>query len=277
MTAEHPARPEEPEALRSGGHYVQSLARGLAVIAAFDAENPSMTLSDVARRTGLTRATARRFLLTLEELGYVRSDGRRFELTAKVLQLGYSYLSALSLPELAAPHLRALSATVQESCSIAVLEGPDIVYVARVQMRHIMNVAISVGTRFPAHATSMGRVLLAGLPDDEVLALCGEQLRTPLSARTVSTPDQLISRLREVREQGYAVVDQELEPGLRSVAVPLEDAAGRTVAAVNVSMRVGASPAAEDPGRLILPHLRACASAIHEDLVRAPSGSGPAR
>lgn len=250
-----------------GGHYVQSLARGLAVIGVFDAENPSMTLSDVARRTGLTRATARRFLLTLEELGYVRSDGRQFELTAKVLQLGYSYLSALSLPELVTPHLRTLSDRVHESCSVAVLDGPDIVYVARVQVRHIMNVAISVGTRFPAHATSMGRVLLAAMPDDDAVALCSEQLKSPISSRTISTPQQLITRLDEVRARGYAVVDQELEAGLRSVAVPLKDSNGTTVAAVNVSMRVGASPSADDPVGQILPHLQACAQAVHADLV----------
>lgn len=266
-----PTDPEAAEPSREGGHYVQSLARGLAVIAAFDAENPSMTLSDVARRTGLTRATARRFLLTLEELGYVRSDGRLFELTAKVLQLGYSYLSALSLPELVTPHLRTLSERVHESCSVAVLDGAEIVYVARVQMRHIMNVAISVGTRFPAHATSMGRVLLAELNDDDAVALCAEQLNHPLSPRTVTTPQELKDRLREARVRGYAVVDQELEPGLRSVAVPLKNSTGKTVAAVNVSMRVGASPAAEDPVGQVLPHLRVCAAAVHQDLLATAS------
>lgn len=262
-----PPHADSDSARDGGGHFVQSLARGLAVIAAFDADHPSMTLSDVARRTELTRATARRFLLTLEELGYVRSDGRQFELTAKVLELGYSYLSALSLPELVSPHLRQLSATVQESCSVAVLDGADIVYVARVQMRHIMNVAISVGTRFPAHATSMGRVLLAQKSHDDVAALCAESLRHPMAARTVTTLAQLQEKLHEVRVRGYAVVDQELEPGLRSVAVGITDAAGQTVAAVNVSMRVGASPAANDPVGQILPHLQACAQAVHQDLV----------
>lgn len=256
----------EPTAREGGGHFVQSLARGLAVIAAFDDRHPAMTLSDVARRTGLTRATARRFLLTLEELGYVRSDGRQFELTAKVLELGYSYLSALSLPELVTPHLRKLSEQVQESCSVAVLDGPDIVYVARVQMRHIMNVAISVGTRFPAHTTSMGRVLLADLTNDDAVARCAEQMEAPRLVRTVSTPQDLVKRLDDVRRRGYAVVDQELEAGLRSVAVPLKDSVGRTVAAANVSMRVGASPAAEDPIGQILPHLQECAAAVHRDL-----------
>ncbi|NKE09524.1 MULTISPECIES: IclR family transcriptional regulator domain-containing protein [Kocuria] len=264
-----PDASQGPEATtrEGGGYFVQSLARGLAVIAAFDDRHPAMTLSDVARRTGLTRATARRFLLTLEELGYVRSDGRQFELTAKVLELGYSYLSALSLPELVTPHLRKLSDQVQESCSVAVLDGPDIVYVARVQMRHIMNVAISVGTRFPAHATSMGRVLLADLSNDDAVARCGQHLGEHQLARTVSTPHELIRRLDEVRRRGYAVVDQELEAGLRSVAVPLKDSAGKTVAAANVSMRVGASPAADDPVGQILPALQQCAAAVHQDLV----------
>src|SRR6476469_6668223 len=153
-----------------GAHFVQSLERGLAVIRAFDTEHPELTLSDVARETGLTRAAARRFLLTLADLGYVRSDGRLFALTARVLELGYAYLSALSLPEIAEPHLEALVADVRESSSLSVLDGDDIVYVARVPTSRIMRVAINVGTRFPAYATSMGRVQLAGLSDDDLTA-----------------------------------------------------------------------------------------------------------
>ena len=144
--------------------YVQSLARGLAVIRAFDTDHPKMTLTEVAARTDLTRATARRFLYTLVELGYVRTDGKIFALTAKVLQLGYAYLSGLSLPQLAQPHLEELSLQLGESTSAAVLEGTDIAYIARVSTRRIMTVGITVGTRFPAYATSMGRVLLAALP-----------------------------------------------------------------------------------------------------------------
>ena len=158
------------EPAKSGGapaasdQYVQSLARGLAVIRAFDTEHPKMTLTEVAARTELTRATARRFLHTLVELGYVRTDGKIFALTAKVLQLGYAYLSGLSLPQLAQPHLEELSLELGESTSAAVLEGTDIAYIARVSTRRIMTVGITVGTRFPAYATSMGRVLLAALP-----------------------------------------------------------------------------------------------------------------
>ena len=146
-----------------GAHFVQSLERGLAVIRAFGADTPSLTLSEVARATGLTRAGARRFLLTLADLGYVRTDGRRFELTARVLELGYAYLSSISLPEVAEPHLERLVAEVHESSSVSVLDGDDIVYVARVPTARIMRVSINVGTRFPAYATSMGRVMLAGM------------------------------------------------------------------------------------------------------------------
>ena len=159
---------------RTGGapaasdQYVQSLARGLAVIRAFDTDHPMMTLTEVAARTDLTRATARRFLHTLVELGYVRTDGKIFALTAKVLQLGYAYLSGLSLPQLAQPHLEELSLKLGESTSAAVLDGTDIAYIARVATRRIMTVGITVGTRFPAYATSMGRVLLAALPPAEL-------------------------------------------------------------------------------------------------------------
>src|SRR4051794_14313947 len=151
-----------------GADFVQSLERGLAVIRAFDHEHPELTLSEVAARTGVTRAVARRFLLTLAALGYVRSDGRFFSLTARGLELGYAYLSSLSLPEVAESHLEALVAEVNESSSVSVLDGDDVVYVARVPVSRIMTVSISVGTRFPAYVTSMGRVLLAGLPEDEL-------------------------------------------------------------------------------------------------------------
>jgi IclR family pca regulon transcriptional regulator len=147
------------------GQFVQSLERGLAVIRSFDAANPEMTLSDVAARSALSRATARRFLLTLVELGYVRTDGKRFALTARVLELGYAYLSSLTLPEIAQPHLETLSATVHESSSASVLDGTDVVYVARVPVKRIMTVSITLGTRLPAFATAMGRAILGHLDD----------------------------------------------------------------------------------------------------------------
>ncbi|MFI7481683.1 IclR family transcriptional regulator C-terminal domain-containing protein [Kocuria sp. M1R5S2] len=261
MTEQDPAgEPGERSA-----QFVQSLARGLSVITAFDARHPRMTLSDAARRTGLTRATARRFLLTLEELGYVRTDGRLFELTPKVLQLGYSYLSSLSLPALAGPHLEALSAQVEESTSASVLDGHDIVYVARVSTHRIMTVSIAVGTRFPAHATSMGRVLLAGLGPEELAEYFRTARLERLTERTTVDRRALEADLHRVRAQGWSVVDQELEPGLCSVAAPVTDGAGRVVAAVNVSMRSGV-PGAADPVRRIVPPLLECARRISADL-----------
>ncbi|KAF2414859.1 IclR family transcriptional regulator [Microbacterium sp. B35-04] len=223
---------------------VQSLVRGLAVIRAFDAEHPELTLSEVARGAGITRAAAGRFLRTLEELGYVRAStvpangsgvGRTFALTPRVLELGFSYLSALSIPEIVQPHLERLSREVDESVSAAVLDGEEIVYIARVPTRRIMSVRITIGTRFPAFATSMGRVLLAGMPAAERDALLAASALPAFTDRTLTSPGALRDELARVAEQGWALVDGELEPGLRSVAVPLHDRRGDVVAAVNVS------------------------------------------
>ncbi|AMB60079.1 IclR family transcriptional regulator domain-containing protein [Microterricola viridarii] len=218
--------------------YVQSLARGLAVIGAFDAENPELTLSDVAARTELTRATARRFLLTLAELGYVRADGRVFSLTPKVLELGYSYLSALGLPELLQPFLAELSHELGESTSAAILDGADIVYVARVQAKRIMRVGITIGTRFPAARTSMGRVLLAGLPEAELDGLLAALTDADAPDAERVGAGALRAAIAEVRAQGWCLVDQELEAGLRSIAAPVRAADGRVLAAINVSTSV---------------------------------------
>jgi IclR family pca regulon transcriptional regulator len=254
-----------PDVPARGTHFVQSLERGLAVIRAFDASSPELTLSEVARATGLTRAAARRFLLTLSDLGYVRTDGRLFALSPRVLELGYAYLSSLSLPEVAEPHLEQLVAEVHESSSVSVLDGEDVVYVARVPTSRIMRVAINVGTRFPAYATSMGRVLLASL-DEEALDEFLEQadLRR-LTARTVVTADALRRELRKVRAQGWALVDQELEEGLRSVAAPIRDRTGAVIAAVNVSAH--ASRTSKDAMRReLVPPLLAAADRIEADL-----------
>lgn len=224
MTSE-PAAPD-------GATFVQSLARGLAVIRAFDAEHAELSLSEIAARTELSRAAARRFVLTLESLGYVRSEGRLFSLTPRVLELGVSYLSSLTFPEVAVPHLERLSHTLEESVSACVLDGDSIVYVARAAHRRIMSVRIEVGTRFPAHATAMGRVLLAALPEDQ-WPPTDHQL-TAFTPRTVTDPTQLHQALRDVRGQGWASVDGELELGLRSIAVPVTGPRGLT-AAINVA------------------------------------------
>jgi IclR family pca regulon transcriptional regulator len=215
--------------------FVNSLARGLAVIRAFSREAPEMTLSEVAARTGMTRAAARRFLLTLERLGYVCADGRRFRLAPKILDLGFAYLSSMDLWDVAMPYMEQVSEEVHESCSASVIEGCDIVYVARVPTKRIMSVALNLGARLPAFATSMGRVLLANLPEAKVL----ERLEScPLQAyteRTVTDPGALWAILEDVRAKGWCLVDQELEEGLRSVSVPLRNKRDRVLAAINVS------------------------------------------
>ena len=248
-----------------GRQFVQSLERGLDVIRSLSTPGPGRTLSDVARDTGLTRASARRFLLTLEELGYVRSDDRRFSLTPRVLELGYAFLSSLTLPQIAQPHLRELVERVHESSSVSVLDGADIVYVAREPMRRIMTVAISVGTRFPAHATSMGRVLLAGMQDGDLDGFLRTAELRALTAATVTDRGKLKQELDRVRRQGWALVDQELEDGLRSIAVPLHGQAGAVVAAINLSTHANRrTPAAIR--RELLPALREAAAAIEADL-----------
>jgi IclR family pca regulon transcriptional regulator len=248
-----------------GPHFVQSLERGLAVIRTFDASSPQLTLSEVARATGLTRAAARRFLLTLADLGYVRTDGRLFELSPRVLELGYAYLSSMSLPEVAEPHLEQLVAEVHESSSVSVLNGDDVVYVARVPTFRIMTVAINVGTRFPAHATSMGRVLLAGLPPEELEAYLDRARLERLTRHTVTSPEGLRAELAKARAQGWALVDQELEEGLRAIAAPLRDRNGRVVAAVNVSAHASRT-SLESMRRDLLPPLLAAATRIEADL-----------
>jgi IclR family pca regulon transcriptional regulator len=244
---------------------VQSLERGLAVIRAFDHEHPELTLSEVAVRTGVTRAVARRFLLTLAALGYVRSDGRFFSLTARVLELGYAYLSSLSLPEVAESHLEALVAEVSESSSVSVLDGHDVVYVARVPVSRIMTVSISVGTRFPAYATSMGRVLLAGLPADELESYLSAVSMEPLTARTLTSVDALRAEIAKVRAQGWSLVNQELEEGLRALAAPVRDRTGKVVAAVNVSAHASRT-SLEAMRRDLLPPLLKTAARIESDI-----------
>jgi IclR family pca regulon transcriptional regulator len=250
--------------------FVQSLERGLSVIRALSASEPQ-TLSEVARVTGLTRAAARRFLLTLLQLGYVSVRNGRFALTPQVLELGYAYLSSLTLPEVSQPHLERLVEEIHESSSVSVLDGDDVVYVARVPTRRIMTVTISVGTRFPAHATSMGRVLLAAMEPAALDAVLGRIALDPLTPQTITDEADLRAELHRVREQGWALVDQELEAGLRSVAAPIRDPAGEVVAAINVSAHATRT-AVQDLKRSVLPPLRATAEAIERDLAVGRSG-----
>jgi IclR family pca regulon transcriptional regulator len=245
--------------------FVQSLSRGLAVITVFGAERQKMTLSEVARLTDLTRATARRFLLTLVDLGYMRTDGKLFSLTPHVLNLGFSYLSGLSITEVAQPHVQELAAMVHESSSVAVLDGDDIVYVVRVPTRRIMAVAISVGTRFPAYATSMGRVLLASLPPEQLEAYLQRVDLVPLTTFSLTDRTAFRHLLERVRTDGFALTDQELEVGLRSTAVPIRDGHGCVTAAINLSTQA-ARVSPEQMHDEMLPHLLETARRIEIDL-----------
>lgn len=219
--------------------HVQSLERGLAVVRVFSREHPRLTLAEVARLTGLTRATARRVLLTLEHLGYARTNGRGFELTPRVLDLGYAYLSSLDLASIAEPAMEALVERTHESCSAAVLDGAEIVYVARVPTKRIMAISLGLGSRLPAYATSMGRVLLAELEREQVDQLIGPGPLPALTDRTITASTELHDELARVRRQGWALVDQELELGIRSIAAPLRDRQRVAVAAINVSSHAG--------------------------------------
>nr|WP_240974013.1 IclR family transcriptional regulator C-terminal domain-containing protein [Nonomuraea sp. FMUSA5-5] len=242
--------------------FLQSLARGLAVMVALGTVPGGLTLADCAKVTGLPRATVRRAVQTLERLGYAgAASGGRFVLLPRVLELGYAGLSGLTIGEVVQPHLADLVARVRESASVAVLSGDDVMYVARVQTVSLMSINITVGTRFPAYATSMGRVLLAELPDERLAAI--EPRR--LSPRTVTSPTELRALLRQAAADGYALVDQELEEGVRSIAVPIRDRTGRTVAAVNVATHAGRATN-DTLLRDVLPELRKAAARMEADL-----------
>ncbi|MHA7598735.1 IclR family transcriptional regulator domain-containing protein [Alicycliphilus sp. T452] len=220
---------------KPGDSYVQSFARGLEVIRSFSASAPQQTLSEVAARTGLTRAGARRILLTLQTLGYLESDGRLFRLTPRILDLGFAYLSSMPIWDLAEPMMEALTDRVRESCSAAVLDGLDIVYVLRVHTHKIMSTNLAVGSRLPAFWTSLGRVLLAALPEQELRARLAALPRTAFTRHTALDDETLLARIAQARQQGWCLVDQELEEGLISVATPLTNRAGDVVAALNIS------------------------------------------
>jgi IclR family pca regulon transcriptional regulator len=217
------------------GDFIQSLERGLAVINSFSREKPAQTLSEVAQTTRLTRATARRVLLTLAELGYVHQNSRSFSLTPKVLDLGYSFLSSLQVLDLAQAPMERLVEEVKESSSMSVLDGMDVVYVARVPTTRIMTISLALGSRLPAYCTSMGRVLLAGGSDSELDAYLDQVRLEPLTPHTIIDGEELRSVVRKARQDGYALVDQELEEGIRSVAAPIKNGRGEVVAAMNVS------------------------------------------
>ena len=220
---------------RPGDTYVQSFARGLSVIRSFNAERPAQTLTDVATATGLTRAGARRILLTLHTLGYVEMDARLFRLTPRILELGFTYLTSLPFWNLAEPVLEDLVAEVHESSSAAVLDGTEIVYVLRVPTQKIMTINLSIGSRLPAFCSSMGRVLLSALDEAELDARLDASDLRPRTPRTVTDKTALKAAIDQVRRQGWAIVDQELEAGLISLSAPIRNRQGRVIAAMNIS------------------------------------------
>lgn len=255
--------------------HVQSLARGLDVIRAFTEEagaapsglRTGLSLTEVAERTNLSRATARRFLLTLADLGYVTQSGPSFELTPKVLELGYSYFASADLPQLIQPVLEDVSTQLGESASASVLDGGEIVYIARAHIRRIMSINIAVGTRLPAYATSMGRVHLAHLETDDLWQRLEQPLK-PLTPHTVTDSEQLLERLKQTRSRGWSLVEHELEVGLRSLAVPVFSPEGEVIAALNVALGVtnGLDSASKELETQFVKPLQSAAEHIHYSL-----------
>jgi IclR family pca regulon transcriptional regulator len=252
-----PAAPPRP-----GDAFVQSFARGLAVLRSFGADAPTQTLTGAAERSGLTRAGARRILLTLQQLGYVEAEGRLFRLTPRVMELGFAYLSSQPVWHLALPVMEDLVQDVHESSSAAVLDGDDIVYVLRVPAKKIMAISLGPGSRLPAHCTAMGRVLLAGLPEAERRQRLAHMPRAARTARTVTDVDALMGLLEQVRRDGHALVHGELEEGLVSLAAPIVNRTGRVVSAINVSAQDQRMPPDEMRKRL-LPRLLEAAASIN--------------
>ncbi len=251
---------------KPGDTYVQSFARGLEVIRSFNANAPEQTLSEVAAQTGLTRAGARRILLTLQTLGYVESDERHFRLTPKILDLGFAYLTSMPMWDLAEPLMDQLVEKVHESCSTAVLDDLEIVYVLRVHTHKIMSTNLSVGSRLPAFWTSLGRVLLGALPEEELKTRLARLPRKQYTQYTAMDDATLLARIHEAREQGWCLLNQELEEGLTSIAAPIKDRAGNVIAALNISGQSNRT-SVEVMKNELLPQLLATSQSISRLLV----------
>jgi IclR family pca regulon transcriptional regulator len=259
------AMPKPVKTFEHSPDYVQSLARGLMVLRSFDAEQANPSLAEVAARTSLSRAAARRLVLTLQHLGYLRVEGRGYALTPRVLELGFGYLGTLNLTDMVQPLLESLAHSVNQSCSMAVLDAQSIVYIARVPVQRMMTVALGIGARLPAFAASMGRVLLSGLSEADFKTWLAECQPRKLTTHTTTDPRKLKRIVDEVRAQRFAYVEQELEIGLCSVAVPIRNQTGRIAAALNVSMSYHEGVAREAVDKM-LPHLRETAAAIERCL-----------
>jgi IclR family transcriptional regulator, pca regulon regulatory protein len=250
--------------------FVEAIARGFDVVKAFAPHRPAMTLSEVAAAAGLARPTTRRILITLESLGYVRAAGGAFTLTPRVLELGLTYVQALGLWDVARPHMERLVARTNESTSIAQLDGSDIVYVARVAVPKIIALRVAIGTRFPAPPTSLGKVLLASLPGDELDRVLAEPSRAGVRARWQPDRAELDAALRDVRAKGWALTDEQLAPGIRSVAAPLRDGTGRVFAAMNVTVHAAETSVETLTGEY-LPLLLRVAGDVSADFARCQS------
>jgi IclR family transcriptional regulator, pca regulon regulatory protein len=252
-------------ARRDNPDFVEAIERGLEVIRAFGVNGAGLSLTEVAEATGLPRPTARRVLVTLESLGYVRMENRVFRLTTRVLELGVAYVASLEVWDVVRPHLQTLVSRTHESSSMAQLDGGDIVYVGRVAVPKIVTIAVNVGTRMPAVATSMGRVLLADLPPAELAAALAAEPRSDVAPRAVPDPARLKDILAETRELGWTIADQDLAVGVRSVAAPVRDEDGKTVAAVNICVQA-AEHGMDELTEVFLPQLLETARAISAEL-----------
>ncbi|MEV0688107.1 IclR family transcriptional regulator C-terminal domain-containing protein [Nocardia sp. NPDC050378] len=268
------ASPTDPADTAGGpGVHLEQLERAMAVLESFDREHPALTLSEVAQLTGISRAGARRILLTLRSLGYVRSDGRDFSLAPRILNLGWNYFAAMGLDEVARPLMAEVVAEVDESCSMATLDLPDIVYMARVHTKRIMTVSGGVGSRLPAHATALGHVLIAALDEASLERyLAGGPLQ-PHTPRTVTDSGEFREQLAAVREQGWALVDQELEIGLRAVAVPITGPGGVVSAALSISSN-SARVTLSDLRKRCLPPLLEAAATISATVAKTRGHEG---
>jgi IclR family pca regulon transcriptional regulator len=256
---------------------VQSLERGIAVIELFSRERPALTLSDVARLTGISRSAARRILLTLTDLGHVRCDGRLFSLTPRVLSLGWAYLSALSLLEVCQPLMQDLTRRTNESCAVATLDLPDIVTVSRVPTQRLTTVLAGPGSRLPAYCTAIGRVLLGDLDDEALDAYLASVVLEPLTERTIVDPERLREVIVAAREDGWALVDQELELGLRAVAAPVRAGDGHAVAAMNLAVSTSTMTLAQLRKKLVPELLSSAALATAALQGQRPHGGGHVR
>jgi IclR family pca regulon transcriptional regulator len=271
----NPRKPSEPEApaappKRSGDsdaftgdpNFMTSLARGLAVIQAFSQRRHHLTISQVSTTTGLSRAAVRRCLYTLSKLGFAGSDdNRHFFLRPRILALGHSYISSMPLATAAQPVLEHISHLLHESCSIATLDGVEIVYIARANVTRIMSIDLGVGSRLPAFCTSMGRAILANLPPEELDSVLARVEFKRYTERTITNPAKLTQALRQIRRDGYSIIDQELEHGLRSMAVPIQNPSGKVVAALNIGAHAQRVSIQEMQTKF-LPHLRAAAQEL---------------